>query len=382
MRLLRPVRLSLVGVLVSVLSCAFAPSASAMQGEKKQPAKMEEAQRLEAQALIALVDDFANGKTPANPLPVRWEQNHFIKALADKTYVPFTLAIEPGALTARGVAVYLRVVAKGSPAVAAPQAADKKDDKKDDKKAEGRSQYAFEDLFFTDVPASTDGPQRLRRAFAVAPGDYDVYIAVKERAAGGAAPTATASAAGAAPPAGAADAGSAAKAGVVKQEISAPNLAGQEFTTSSVILAKSVEVLQAPLSTENQAENPYTFGQMKIEPAAEPKFSKKAALSVILWIYGAKIDDTTKKPDVSMDFKFYQKTGDKETYFNKTEPQLLNAQTLPPQFDLAAGHQLLGTLELPLTSFPEGDYRLEIEVQDKAASQKLTRDVTFSVGAQ
>jgi hypothetical protein len=307
---------------------------------------------------------------------VRWEQNHFIKALADKTYVPFTLAIEPGALTARGVAVYLRVVAKGSPAVAAPQAADKKDDKK----GEGRSQYAFEDLFFTDVPASTGGPQRVRRAFAVPPGDYDVYIAVKERAAGGGASTAAAG--GAAPGAGAAEAASASKAGVIKQEISAPNLAGPEFTTSSVILAKSVEVLQAPLSTDNQAENPYTFGQMKIDPAAEPTFTKKGALSVILWIYGAKIDETTKKPDVSMDFKFYQKAGDKETYFNKTEPQLLNAQTLPPQFDLAAGHQLLGTLELPLTSFPEGDYRLEIEVQDKAAGQKLTRDVTFSVAAQ
>ena len=376
MRLLRPVRHSIVGVLVSALSCAVVPSASAMQGEKKQPAKMEEAQRLEAQALIALVDDFANGKPPATPLPLRWEQNHFIKALADKTYVPFTVAIEPGALTSRSVAVYLRVVAKGSPAVAAPQAADKKDDKK----AEGRSPYAFEDLFFTEVPASADGPQRVRRAFAVPPGDYDVYIAVKERAAGGTA--ASGSGGGAAPSAGPADAGSATKAGLLKQEISAPNLAGQEFTTSSVILAKSVEVLQAPLSTDNQAENPYTFGQMKVEPAAEPKFTKKGALSVILWIYGAKIDDTTKKPDVSMDFKFYQKAGDQETYFNKTEPQLLNAQTLPPQFDQAAGHQLLGTLELPLTSFPEGDYRLEIEVQDKAASQKLTRDVNFSVAAQ
>ena len=170
--------------------------------------------------------------------------------------------------------------------------------------------------------------------------------------------------------------------GIIKQAISAPNFSGQEFTTSSVILAQSVEVLQAPLSTDSQAENPYTFGQMKIEPAVEPKFTKKGALSVIMWIYGAKIDETTKKPDVNMEFKFYQKAGDKETYFNKTEPQVLNAQTLPPQFDLAAGHQLLGTLELPLASFPEGDYRLEIEVQDKAAIQKLTRDVTFSVAAQ
>lgn len=372
MCLIRRGRLSIAGALLAALWLSPALSAAAVQGEKKQPAKMEEAQRKEAQALIALVDDFASGKgQPPQSLPVRWEQNHYIRALAEKTYVPFTLAIDPGALTARGVAVYLRVVAKGSPPVAAPPEPDNKKNDKDKKGAtEQQSQYAFEDLFFTDVPAAAgDQPQRLRRAFAVPPGDYDVYIAVKERAPGGAGPAGTD---GAAEP----------KAGLIKHEISAPDFAGQELTTSSVILAKSVDVLQTPLSSDNQAENPYTFGQMKIEPADDPTFSKKGALSVILWIYGAKNDEATKKPDVSMDFKFYQKTGDKETYFNKTEPQVLNAQTLPPQFDLAAGHQLLGTLELPLASFPEGDYRLEIEVNDKAAAQKLTRDVTFSVTPQ
>ena len=130
-------------------------------------------------------------------------------------------------------------------------------------------------------------------------------------------------------------------------------MTGREFTTSSVILAQSVDVLQTPLSTDNQAENPYTIRPDEDRAGGRAaKFTKKGALSVILWIYGAKVDETTKKPDISMDFKFYQKTGDKETYFNKTEPQVLNAQTLPPQFDLAAGHQLLGTLELPLASLP------------------------------
>jgi hypothetical protein len=40
---------------------------------------------------------------------------------------------------------------------------------------------------------------------------------------------------------------------------------------------------------------------------------------------------------------------------------------------------LLGTLELPLASFPEGEYRLEIDVQDKVSSQKLTKNVAFTV---
>jgi hypothetical protein len=356
-----PTRHPVLGGALVALVTVGAASLGAGQGEKKQPAKLEESQRKDAQALIAFVDEFAAGKAPTATLPIKWEQHHYIKALAEKTYVPFTVALEPGAALP-GVGVYLRVVARGTPAVApAP------DKKKDDK--EQQSQYAFEDLYFADLPAPPAGQgQVLRRAFAVAPGEYDVYVAIKERAAAAAAGDATSTAGTAAP-----------RMGVIKQEISVPNFAGPELTTSSVIVAESVDVLQTPLATDNQAEHAYTFGQMKIVPALAQKFSKKGQLTVILWIYGAKTDETTKKPDVNMEFKFYQKAGDKETYFNKTEPQVLNAQTLPPQFDLAAGHQLLGTLELPLASFPEGEYRLEIDVQDKVSSQKLTKNVNFTV---
>src|ERR671912_264465 len=212
MRPVRPVRVSIVGLLVSVLSCAFAPSATA-QGEKK-PAKMEEAQRVEAQTLIASVDDFVNGKAPANPLPVKWEQNHFIKAVGDKTYVPFTLAIDPGALASPAVAVYVRVVAKGSPPVAQAQTPDKGDEKNKDKKpSEPRSPYAFDDLVFMDAqPSTAGGPQRVRRAFDVVPGAYDVYVAVKERGTAGAE--------------GSGGAAGAQKVGVLNQEIEAPDLSG------------------------------------------------------------------------------------------------------------------------------------------------------------
>jgi hypothetical protein len=34
-----------------------------------------------------------------------------------------------------------------------------------------------------------------------------------------------------------------------------------------------------------------------------------------------------------------------------------------------------------LTSFPEGEYRLEIKVTDKLAQKTITRDVSFKVGA-
>ena len=97
------------------------------------------------------------------------------------------------------------------------------------------------------------------------------------------------------------------------------------------------------------------------------------------------------KPDVVVEYNFCQvaagaeppKPGEPckagEKFFNKTNPQNLNAQTLPPGFDLAQGHQLQSGQAVPLASFPEGQYRLEIKVTDKLANKTLTRDVNFSV---
>ncbi len=144
---------------------------------------------------------------------------------------------------------------------------------------------------------------------------------------------------------------------------------GDELTTSSVIVADKVDVLQAAISPEKQRENPYTFGQMKITPSETNKFAKTDDLNIVFWIYGAQLDPATKKPNVTVDYNFNQKTASGEKYFNKTDPQELNATTLPPQFDLAAGHQLPGSLQVPLASFPEGDYHLEIKVARQGVGQ-------------
>jgi hypothetical protein len=43
------------------------------------------------------------------------------------------------------------------------------------------------------------------------------------------------------------------------------------------------------------------------------------------------------------------------------------------------GHQLPGSLIVPLTSFPAGDYRLEIVITDKTSGKTLTQNVNFTV---
>ena len=128
-----------------------------------------------------------------------------------------------------------------------------------------------------------------------------------------------------------------------------PDFCGDELTTSSVIVARSVEQVAAPPT--DQEANPYVFGPMRIVPSPDGKFSKSAELSVIFWIYGAR-QRPRGKPDVTIDYNFHQQLAEGEKYFNKTAPQQLNAQTLPPEFSVAAGHQLPGSLVVPLASFP------------------------------
>ena len=69
--------------------------------------------------------------------------------------------------------------------------------------------------------------------------------------------------------------------------------------------------------------------------------------------------DANKKPDITIDYGFYQKVADAEKgekFFNKTNPQVFSAKTLPPQFDPAMGHQLVAGQELrPQRGVGDGD---------------------------
>jgi hypothetical protein len=60
---------------------------------------------------------------------------------------------------------------------------------------------------------------------------------------------------------------------------------------------------------------------------------------------------------------------------------VLNASTLPPQFDLTAGHQLPGSIVIPLASFQPAEYRLEIKLTDKVSGKTLIHNATFTVEA-
>lgn len=295
-------------------------------------------------------------------VPLTW-RNDYIKATDNLIYVPFTITVEPGRLTGSSLAVYLRVAPKGLTQPHPPAA--KKDEKKDDKKAAaaaGPTEYPFETFFFTDLKTPAQGlAPRFSRSFAVPAGEYDVYLALRERA-----QTAK-------------DNDPPAKVAIIKQTLTIPDFWSTELTTSSVILADRVDTLTAALAPEVQAERPYILGTTEIVPAIDDKFKKTEELTVMFFVYGASPDAGTKKPDVKIEYIFHRRENGAEKKFNETNPILLNATTLPAAFDYAAGHPLVGAQGVPLASFPEGDYRLELKITDNKSGKSLTRDVLFTV---
>ena len=382
---------------VILLTCAALPALAQRADTTKPPTRSPQEQQ-DIQALVqtvevAMLSDVgiqvpAPGTPPpqtppaAKPLTlgapdntqgdvsIKWESNHFVKGQTD-TYIPFTLILDRASV-ASGAALWVRVVnAEQAAAFAASITAPRPQGNNKNQPPPVRTAFAWDNGSFVEVPEGG----KLSRAIQLRPGQYVAYVAVKEKSA--AAPAANQrndrnrNDKNAPPPAAAPG-----KVGLLRHEITVPDFAGADLTTSSVILARSVEQVAAPPT--DQESNPYVFGPMRIVPSPDGKFSKSAELSVIFWIYNAQAA-ASGKPDVTIDYNFYQKLAEGEKYFNKTAPQQLNAQTLPPEFNVAAGHQLPGSLVVPLSSFPVADYRLEIKITDKASGKSVTQSVNFSV---
>jgi hypothetical protein len=317
--------------------------------EKDKADKLDQAQQLEYKTLVKLVDAAAASPDgpPVSDFSMRW-QHDALKAQEGKTYIPFTVAFDPTALSSTSALLYVRVVERnGVPEPTGTSA------------ASPARVYPFEDIHVLELKPDQAGEVRVSRAFAVRPGEYDVYLALRERPAAPARPRAP-------------------KVSLLKQSISAPDFWTGELTTSSIILADSVEPLTVPLTRQEQVEHPYTLGTTRIVSAADSRFTRKEELSFLFLVYNTGMDGEGK-PDLEVEYKFFQKAGEREKYFNLLEPQKFNAKTQAPEFDLRNGQQIVCGMAVPLAKFPEGDFRLEITVNDRIANRVLRRDVNFSV---
>ncbi|MEO6239329.1 MAG: hypothetical protein ABIQ52_20220 [Vicinamibacterales bacterium] len=365
-------------VLVGVASVAAQkPPANADQKPAVDAAAQAQsaAQQQEIQTLVRIADAAMSGQPAPTDFRIQF-QNDFLKAQGSRVWVPIVLTLDPANTPSGALTVYLRVTPRGMTAPpAAPVAAadknakDNKDKKKDAKAAPpapAGPNYPFEDVSFFELkPAAPGQPLRIQRGIGVPSGSYDLYIVLHERAA--------APAPGAAPAAATATG----KTAVLKQPLDVPNY-GTEFSTSTVILAERVDQLPAPISPDAQSERPYAFGQTEIVVAPDRKFKTSQELIVLLQIYNPMLTPE-KKFNLDASYTFYRQDAGTEKRFNSTEPQTFSSETMGPGFDPSGNSSIQAGQGVPLQSFPEGSYRLEIKITDKLSAKVLTQTVNFTV---
>ena len=325
--------------------------------EQEQANQLEDWERAELQTLVQTVGAALRGELTQDGNPFTLQPD-FLKGADGFTYVPFTVTLDPAQVSQSSIAIYLFVTAHQDSTPAAPAATDET--------SEDVPQVppaVFEDAYFVDVSGGRagDGSITVSRAFTAPGGDYDVYIALRDSLGGPApedqeAPTVL----------------------MLKEQVSVPNLWTTELQTSSVLVADLIEPLTAPLSPPEQLQQPYTLGTTRIVPKHDRSFGKMEELSLIMLVYNPQLT-SDQKPDLTIEYNFHQRGEAGEEFFNKTNPQQFNAQTLPPGFDVALGHQIVAGQSVPLTLFPAGEYRLEITVSDNEAGTTLTREVSFTV---
>ena len=356
------------------LVLAQKPPAKADQ--KPDPAAQAKAQaeQQEIQALVRVADATMSGQPAPADFPIQL-QNDFLKAEKSRVWVPIILTLDPAKTPSGALTLYLRVTPRGMtapPAPPAPTAPDKnakdgKDgkDKKADPKAPAAAPpaptYPYEDVSFLDLkPAAPGQPLRIQRGIGIPAGSYDLYIVLHERPA--------APAAAGAPATG--------KTAVLKQPLDVPNYG--EFSTSTVILAERVDQLPAPITPDAQSEHPYAFGQTEIVVSPDHKFKKTQELIVLLQIYNPTVTPE-KKFNLEATYTFYKQEAGTEKRFNSIEPQTFSSESMGASFDPSGSSSIQAGQGVPLQSFPDGSYRLEIKIADKLSSKVLTQNVNFTV---
>ena len=345
----------------------------------RQRDQLVEGQRLEGQAILALADAAMASERGASPADfrIRW-RNDFLKA-QQGTFVPFTVVIEAaGALPGSAPRLCPGRSAGGRCGRRIRAAGSRIGSRRVGSRPSSGGEYPVDAIFPVDLKPDGSHVARVSRGFSIAPGDYNVYVVVRER------PIVT-------------GARGQPRAAVLMQPLTVPDFWNGELTTSSVILADRLTSLSAPVTADELVERPYVIGQNEVTPAADDRFRRAEELVVVLLVYNQTVTPE-KHFDIQVEYHFFQQVGagrkaenaqagshpparEGERYFNHTDPQRFNPAIMGAQFDPGAGHPVLAGQGIPLAGFEQGDYRLAIRVTDLLSGKFVTRDVTFSVGS-
>ncbi len=317
---------------------------------------LEDWQEEELRTLVAAVDQARRGERAPDVGAITYLPS-YLKGAEDVTYVPFTLLIDRAAVSDEDNDVQDNIVAYV--AMAEP--------------GSDSSDLDFENGFYVEADEREGDRVRVAGNLQAEGGDYDLYIAIRysfdddapiERSLDPV--TRQIIEQTVVPP-----------ITILRERVTIPDLWNDELQTSSVLLTQDVQPLQQAPTPEELAEFPYMVGPTRVIPRLSGDFGKQDVLGFVFVIYNTGHDGGM--PDVTVDYDFYTQNDGGEDFFNRTAPQQLGPQTLPPGFDVRQGMQLVTGQNIPLGGFPAASYRLEIKVTDNEEDEELTQELFFSV---
>ena len=133
------------------------------------------------------------------------------------------------------------------------------------------------------------------------------------------------------------------------------------FSASSVVPAER-------FGPAGRAVSPFQVGSEEVVPKVGGTFRRSELLRLYLQVYDAASDPKTGSPRVDVVFRFYRVVGGLSKRYGK-----------PSTVRGAAGASM--GLALPIGEWPAGPYRVEVDLHDRVADQRILAEGRFSIAA-
>jgi hypothetical protein len=194
--------------------------------------------------------------------------------------------------------------------------------------------------------AAAAGPLRLVRELSLEPGDYELQAVVGEARQG------------------------TGLVAIARSRLTVPDIRGGALVVTPIVAGEAAATAQG-------AAVPFVFGRTVLTPAVSPRLPQSGSIGVAFRVYNWTATGE-EKPDLTVEYFFYEQGTKGLHFFNKVKPQQLNDATLGPSFDPTAGSVAAG-MKIPLAAFTFGEFQLLVRVSDNRSRRSAEQSLRFTV---
>lgn len=158
------------------------------------------------------------------------------------------------------------------------------------------------------------------------------------------------------------------KTGVISRAVVPPFFKQEGLVLSSLILSDMIQ----PLSESVDGDEMFVLGNLKVRPRLSKSFAASETLGLYLQVYNAALDQARLAPSLSATYRITQK--------GKIVREILDESGASIQF--FSSRRVILTRKLRLNSFPPGDFKIEVLVEDQITGEKSLVEDHFAIVAE